>query len=428
MRPDRGIQLTLKFRVDRSRKVQGCAGWDRFRPDRRARARARRRGRRALARVGAGGLAGHAERPVGGLKGHQLAQRAGRRMGPGGEHAQLRLARLPRELGGRRRAPGGEVARLAPARVGQLGGGRRGVGRRRSAASSGDSWTPATSHASIVAASQSTPSCQKCPSSSVSSAQTATRRPRAGAPPPRRSRARARGPGRPRVPGRTGPVDRPRRVAVLGVVARVAVGRRGGVAAVVHTRSISARSIGTRSGPEALRSGCSWRQAVAEHVGEIEADSVHAGLLQQRVEPRRVPALRQPEAAVPVPEALAVRGDAGADLEPHAGGGGEHRQHGVGGRRRPAPCGANAPTRSRPRASKRSAARVYRAAERSSSRATPGSSAAAMSRRCVSGRTSRRKARKRSGTPPASSWSHSTGVSESVIRPGWASSTSASGR
>ena len=63
---------------------------------------------------------------------------------------------------------------------------------------------------------------------------------------------------------------------------------------------------------------------------------MHAGLLEQRVEPRRVPALRQPEAAVPVPEALAVRGDAGADLEPRAGGGGQQRQHGVGGRRGPA--------------------------------------------------------------------------------------------
>ena len=47
-----------------------------------------------------------------------------------------------------------------------------------------------------------------------------------------------------------------------------------------------------------------------------------------------------------------------------------------------------------------------------------GSSAAATSRRCVSGRSSRRKARKRSAHPGASSWSHSTGVSDSVTRPG----------
>jgi len=72
-----------------------------------------------------------------------------------------------------------------------------------------------------------------------------------------------------------------------------------------------------------------------------------------------------------VPEALAVRGDAGTGLEPRAGGGGQQRQHGMSGRRRQLACGANAPTKSPPRASKRSAARAYRTAERSSSRRDP---------------------------------------------------------
>ena len=51
-----------------------------------------------------------------------------------------------------------------------------------------------------------------------------------------------------------------------------------------------------------------------------------------------------------------------------------------------------------------------------------------MSRRWVSARTSRRKARKRSPIPGASSWSHSTGVSDSVIAASSRSSTSSSGR
>ena len=51
-----------------------------------------------------------------------------------------------------------------------------------------------------------------------------------------------------------------------------------------------------------------------------------------------------------------------------------------------------------------------------------------MSRRCVSARTSRRKATNRSATPGASSWSQSTGVSESVIAASSRPRTSSSGR
>ncbi len=61
-----------------------------------------------------------------------------------------------------------------------------------------------------------------------------------------------------------------------------------------------------------------------------------AGLLQQRVQPGRVRALGQPQSARPaLPEACPVGLDPRAELEAHAGLGGQQRQHGVGGCRRP---------------------------------------------------------------------------------------------
>jgi len=119
-------------------------------------------------------------------------------------------------------------------------------------------------------------------------------------------------------------------MAVLGEGVVVAVGAVGRVAAVApHELDRLAvdrheqRAVGA---PE-------WAQVLVglQHVRQVDADGVHAGLLQQRVEPRRVGALRQPQPAAPaVAEAPAVSVDAGAQLEAHAGIGREQRQDRVG--------------------------------------------------------------------------------------------------
>ena len=301
--------------------VQGCAGWEPI-PAGSASARsssaacpsARARG------YGPGRLAGHAERPVGGLQREQLAQRPRARMPSPrpAPAARPRARAMPARPPAARSRWRGRAARPSSWPAAPPAPPPRSVSA--SAASSGGSSTPASSQASITAASQSTPSCQKWPSSSVSSAHTASpppssRRARRGR---ELARVRARLLGRARrVVGRA--VDRPRRVAVLGVAARVAVRRPPTGSRSCARRGPSARG---RSAPAAGRRRCAAaaaaRRAVAEHVGEVDARRVHAGLLEQRVEPRRVPALRQPEAAVPVPEARAVRGDPDPELQPHA--------------------------------------------------------------------------------------------------------------
>ena len=98
----------------------------------------------------------------------------------------------------------------------------------------------------------------------------------------------------------------------------------------------SSRSIGTATGPAAVRSGAGGRASPAERVGQVDAEGVHAAPPRAgaRATARtRTPAARsrrasRRSAAVRAP--IAVR-----DLQPHAGVGGEQRQHGVRGRGRP---------------------------------------------------------------------------------------------
>jgi hypothetical protein len=75
----------------------------------------------------------------------------------------------------------------------------------------------------------------------------------------------------------------------------------------------------------------------------------------------------------------------------------------------------------------RSAAAAYAAAECSSAARSPGSDVAFRSSACDAGRISRRNVAQRSSAPGAASWSPSTGVTDSVTRPGAASRTSSSG-
>ena len=123
----------------------------------------------------------------------------------------------------------------------------------------------------------------------------------------------------------------PRVVVARGAVVVVAVGGVRRVAArrphEVHRRAIDGHE--QRPGLRGQRAQVA-RIARAEDVGEVDARRVHAGLFQQPVQPRRVGALGQPEAAVPaVAEAPAVRLDPGAHLQAHAGVGGQQRQDGV---------------------------------------------------------------------------------------------------
>lgn len=126
-----------------------------------------------------------------------------------------------------------------------------------------------------------------------------------------------------------------------GVV--VAIGTVGGVAAVAPDQ-LDRRAVDRHQQRPvgALQRRQLGGAATAEHVGQVDADSVDAGLLQQRVEPRRVGALGQPEAAAPLAcagllQPRALRGDPGLDLQPHARVGRQQRQHRV--RRRRGPGG-----------------------------------------------------------------------------------------
>ena len=173
--------------------------------------------------------------------------------------------------------------------------------------------------------------------------------------------------------------------------------------------------MGTSSGPALGGQRAQMaRVAGAEDVGEVDARRVHAGLLEQRVQPRRVRALGQPEAAAPaVAEARAVRLDArcapaGARRRRWPAAAGPRASpalvHAANGAQRAEQVGGQALERERVLAG--------RALElgRHGARPRPPRCRA----RATAGRTSRRKARQRSSAPGASSWSHSTGVSESV--------------
>ena len=115
---------------------------------------------------------------------------------------------------------------------------------------------------------------------------------------------------------RRGPGGRPRRVvraAIVGPQPVMAVQRAAGtvrpatVAAGAPQRSITARSIGHRTGPSSSERLQVAPVAAAEHVRSARHRCAHARLLQRSVQPRRVRALGQPEAAVPVAKAAPVR-------------------------------------------------------------------------------------------------------------------------
>ena len=78
------------------------------------------------------------------------------------------------------------------------------------------------------------------------------------------------------------------------------------------------------------------RVSQPERASQLNAGSPDARVFEQRVEPRRVRALGKPETARPIPEAPAMRGDSGLELELDPAVGGEQRQHGMGGSGGPA--------------------------------------------------------------------------------------------
>ena len=326
-------------------------------------------------------------------------------------------ARGPGQVGHPRARPRREVARRAPGRHALAGRRRRAPdrsrpARRRGATSSSPLRARLRHHERQPLRPLVPPDARaaRCPARR----RTARRRRTRAATRATKSRRVAR-----RLLGRArrvvdGAVVGPRVVVARGAVVVVAVGGVRRIAArrphEVDRRAIDGHE--QRPGLGGQRAQVA-RVARAEDVGEVDARRVHAGLLQQPVQPRRVRALRQPEAAAPaVAEARAVRLDPGAHLQAHAGVGGQQRQDARASRRSSTP--RTAPARPRRSSGRRSSARAYSPAARSSSAATAGSSAASMSSACDAGRTSRRKARQRSSAPGASSWSHSTGVSESV--------------
>ena len=215
--------------------------------------------------------------------------------------------------------------------------------RRSSASSSRTSSRPCREHSSTTASSHAIPSYHQCPSSSVSSAQTA--RPPPGRPAPSRLQALA-GAGdevRGVLPGEREralvvvglAVVAPRRVVVDGVVVVVAVDAGGRVAVVApderHRRAVDRHERHALLADERAQV---LARAEPEAVGQLDAGGVHPRVGERRGQPRGVGALGQPEAAAPAlaPEARAVSLDAGLDLRAHAGVGGEQRQHGVRGR------------------------------------------------------------------------------------------------
>ena len=293
-----------------------------------------------------------------------------------------------------------------------------------SASSRGSSSRPWRSASSTTAASHAGPSCHQCPSSSVSSAQTreaaarqapACARDEVG----RVARACAGG-------GARGVVD----AAVVGP--RVVVARRAPVGVAVGARRpgsrrrstrarSSARSIGTSSGPAVVAIGRRWRSSpgrgrrsgrrtsactpASSSSGSSQGAWAHSGSQKPPAQPRSPRRARW--AAMPAascsrtPASVASSGSTAwvALLVQLA-------------------CGASAATRSprqrlealgRARGSRRPRARARRRR-----RGRPRPRSARRRGGATRGRTSRRKVRKRSATPGASSWSQSTGVSDSV--------------
>ena len=344
--------------------MQGCAGWGRFRPDRRARARARRRGR-APARASRGppsrGVTPNAQSEA--CRAISSRSARGARMG-----SRCRAPAAPPRAPATPAPPAGGALQVARSRgspqlvSGSSARGRRGV----------DAGQRGVERHQLDARRFARLDRRRQPLDALVpevpeqlGVERADREPAARQPARRRlrevARVRADLLGRPRrVVGRA--VDRPRRVAVLGVAARVAVGGRRRIAARGATRGRSARG---RSAPAAGRRRCAAAAAgpasrepstsvrstqtactpASSSSGSSHGACPHSG---SQKPPSQCPKRSRCE-AMPAPTwsrtpaAVASSGSTAwvADEVQLT-------------------CGANAPTRSPPRASKRSAARAYR--------------------------------------------------------------------
>ena len=296
-----------------------------------------------------------------------------------------------------------------------------GSGALATSASAASRWTrsrPVRAASSTNAARKRGPSCHQWPNSSVSNVSTQS--------PPSRTRSAQRaakvgGVGT-RLSARAlvvvdGAVVGPRMVVVGRAVVVVAVGRGGRVAARRPRRGRSARGRAARAaGPAGLRSGVRWRAvAQPEDVGELDAGRVDAGLLEQRVEPGVVRALRQPEAAAPSRRRSARDGR----RCPRAAAGGRRRRSRSAAGSRGSRCSSTRRARRR-RPSRSQVDRLEprerdgvlggRALELVGEVVAAGRTRARRCRaRCEALRTSRRKAAQRSIAPGASSWSQSDG-------------------
>ena len=188
---------------------------------------------------------------------------------------------------------------------------------------------------SSTAASQAGPSYHQWPSSSVSSAQ------QSSPPPATRSDrtldevARVLAGQRERrlaVVRPAGVVPRPE--VVHGAAVVVAVGVVDRVAVAVVPDQLDRLPV-DRHGHRPGLGGDRAEVVEALDPRLVDAERAHAVVGEVALEPGRVRALRQPEAAAPVAEAAHVGRPAGGQLQAQAGVGGQHRQQRVGRARRP---------------------------------------------------------------------------------------------
>ena len=282
-------------------------------------------------RVGAGRPAADQERPVRGLQGEQLAQRALAGAPAGRQHLELGRALAPGQAAGARRAPGRERPRLAPRRHRQ-----RARERDRVADGVAERHDRHAPRLARVDGLRQPEDPLRPPVPQQLGVERADREA-----PARHARGHAPGEvvgvgaqlrARPLGVVRAA-VHRPRQVAPRRVRVRVEV-RPGGRVAGRAPDEVDDRAVDRRQHRAVRRA--QGRQRVDPVVGEVDAGHAHARLRQPLVQPRRVRALRQPQAAVPVTEARPVRRDPRLELEADPGVGGQQRQHRVGGRRRPA--------------------------------------------------------------------------------------------
>ena len=317
----------------------------------------------ALARVRAGRPGRAQEGPVAGLEREQLAQGAVARGGA----ARPRPAAPPRARRARGRRPAGPTTSRASAasptssRARRRAAGPPGSPRRRRRRAT----------ARPVPRARPRPGPRPAtPGPRTTSARAAPCRARRRSRPPPRTRAATRAtksaasrgdlPARAvRVVGRA--VVGPGAMVVLREGVVVAVGRVRGVAAVAPDELDhgAVQRHEQRPGRRAPGPQVPW-VGRAEDVGEVDAGGVDAGLLEQRVQPRRVGALGQPEASAPRRRRRAP----GAPRSRSGAAAGPRRGRAAAAARRASAAlvhdarAMSAPARSPPSASRRSAARA----------------------------------------------------------------------